>query len=223
MYLDASDICTTHPSQKLAHCYLSPFTIVRKVGQNAYWLRLPTSMSCLHPVFNVIKLLTTPSDPILGQKTSPPPPPELVDGEEHYVVEWILDSRFMRGCLQFLVKWEGYRYEENSWVPEQDVTAPDKLHKFYQIHPGTPRQIRSMAFQSLMSHALRTQHARRGVMSGDTPSHTSTVPDSTPPLGQNSALLCFLSRNSAPLPFPNSAPPSSWSSTPLSLLELLRM
>ena len=180
--MDASDICTTRPSQKLAHHYLGPFTIVRKVGRNAYRLRLPTSMSRLHPVFNMIKLLPTPSDPIPGWKTSPPPPPELVDGEEHYVVERILDSRFMRGRLQFLVKWEGYGYEENSWVPEQDVAAPDKPCGFYRIHPSAPCQIHSMAFQSLMSHASRTQHARRGLMSGDTPSHTSTVPDSTPPL-----------------------------------------
>ena len=86
----------------------------------------------------------------------------------------------MRGHLQFLVKWEGYGYEENSWVSEQDVMAPDKLHKFYWIHPGAPHQICLMAFQSLMSHASRTQHARRGMMSGDTPPHTSTVPDSTP-------------------------------------------
>ena len=167
MYLDASNICTTCPSQILAHCYLSPFTIVWKVRQNTYWLHLPTSMSRLHPVFNVIKLLPTPSDPIPGQKASPPPPPEIVDGEEHYVVEQILDSQFMRGCLQFLMKWEGYGYEENSWVSEQDVTAPDKLHEFYWIHPGALCQICSMAFQSLMSHASRTQHARRGVMSGD--------------------------------------------------------
>ena len=36
VYLDASDICTTHPSQKLAHCYLGPFTIVWKVRWNVY-------------------------------------------------------------------------------------------------------------------------------------------------------------------------------------------
>ena len=92
VYLDASDIRTTRPSQKLAHWYLGPFTIVWKVGRNAYQLRLPTSMSHLHPVFNVIKLLPTLSNPIPGWKASPPPLPELVDREEHYVVEWILDS-----------------------------------------------------------------------------------------------------------------------------------
>ena len=29
VYLDASDICTTHPSQKLAHRYLRPFTVTQ--------------------------------------------------------------------------------------------------------------------------------------------------------------------------------------------------
>ena len=57
VYLDASDICTTCPSQKLAHCYLRPFTVTWQVSQNAYHLQLPASMSQLHPVFNVVKLL----------------------------------------------------------------------------------------------------------------------------------------------------------------------
>ena len=92
VYLDVSNICTTCPSQKLAHHYLRPFMIVQKVRQNAYWLRLLTSMSRLHPIFNVIKLLLTLSDPIPGRKASPPPLPEIVDREEHYVVEQILDS-----------------------------------------------------------------------------------------------------------------------------------
>ena len=56
VYLDASDIHTTRPSQKLSHKRLGPFSIVRKVGNGAYRLRLPPSMSRVHPVFNVVKL-----------------------------------------------------------------------------------------------------------------------------------------------------------------------
>ena len=41
VYLDASDICTTRPSQKLSHQRLGPFTIVGKAGNSAYCLRLP--------------------------------------------------------------------------------------------------------------------------------------------------------------------------------------
>ena len=124
-------------------------------------------MSRLHPVFNVVKLLRAPEDPIPSQKAHPLPLPEMVDGEEHYVVERVLISRLMRGQLQFLVKWEGYGYEENSWIPESDIAAPDKIQEFYNAHPGAPRWIRSVAFHSLISRASRTQHARRGVMSGD--------------------------------------------------------
>ena len=59
-------------------------------------------MSQLHPVFNVVKLLRAPEDPIPSRKACLLPP-EMVDGEEHYVVEQVLDSWLMRGQLQFLV------------------------------------------------------------------------------------------------------------------------
>ena len=36
VYLDASDIHMTRPSQKLSHKRLGPFSIVRKVGNRAY-------------------------------------------------------------------------------------------------------------------------------------------------------------------------------------------
>ena len=87
--------------------------------------------------------------------------------EKHYIVEQVLDSQLMRGQLQFLVKWEGYGYEENSWVSESDIVAPDKIREFYNAHPGAPQWIHSVAFHSLVSCALRMQHARGGEMSGD--------------------------------------------------------
>ena len=58
---------------------------------------------------------------------NPPPPPVIVDGDEHYVVEQVLDSQLIQGQLHFLIKWEGYGYEKNTWVPEGNVSAPDKI------------------------------------------------------------------------------------------------
>jgi len=52
---------------------------------------------------------------------------EIIDSKEHYVVEKILDSQLFWNQLQFLVKWDGYRYKENSWVSENDILAPDKV------------------------------------------------------------------------------------------------
>ena len=99
VYLDASDIHMTRPSQKLSHKRLGPFSIVRKVGNGAYRLRLLFSMSRVHPVFNVVKLTQAPEDPIPGRCPRPPPLPEIIDGEEEWVVEEILDSRVVNRKL----------------------------------------------------------------------------------------------------------------------------
>ena len=46
--------------------------------------------------------------------------------------------------LQFLIKWKGYGYEENSWENKSDIQAPDLIADFYRSHPGAPHRIRSM-------------------------------------------------------------------------------
>ena len=93
-------------------------------------------MSWLHPVFPVVKLTSALEDPIPGCHTSPPPQPVLLDGEEHFENESMLDSHMQRGQLQFLIKWKGYAYEENSWENEGNVNAPDLITEFYNLHPG---------------------------------------------------------------------------------------
>jgi len=93
VYLDVSDIKTTRLSLKLSHRRLRPFEIERRVGPLAYRLKLPHGMRQLHLVFNVVKLSATPEDPILGRKPQAPPPPIVVDREEEWEVEEILDSR----------------------------------------------------------------------------------------------------------------------------------
>jgi hypothetical protein len=56
VWLDGSDIATNRPSAKLSHRCLGPFTIEACVGLGAYYLNLPFSLRCLHPVFPVVKL-----------------------------------------------------------------------------------------------------------------------------------------------------------------------
>ena len=106
-------------------------------------------MSRIHPVFPIVKLLPSIPDPIEGRRSAPPPPPVVVGEEEHYKVEAILDSRVRYGKLEFLVRWKGYGYEENSWTVEADVNAPRLIAKFYREHPGAPRRIRALHFDQL--------------------------------------------------------------------------
>ena len=151
VYLDASNIRTTRPSKKLAHRYLGPYKINTRVGPNTYRLELPESMKALHPVFNVVKLLSAPENPIPGRKVEVPLPPTLVDetGGEHYEIEQILDSRLRNHKLHFLVKWKGYGYEENQWIAEENLEAPELLQEFYQRHPGAPRRLENGQFATL--------------------------------------------------------------------------
>ena len=92
-------------------------------------------MCRLYPVFNVVKLTPAPHDPIAGRHPKPPPPPELIEGEEEYLVEEILDSKMFRRRLRFLVKWEGYSTEHNTWEYATDVHAPKCLAEFYWKYP----------------------------------------------------------------------------------------
>jgi hypothetical protein len=146
VYLDASDIQTTRPSRKLSHKRLGPFPIERQVGNNAYRLRLPASMNRLHPVFNVVKLTAATDDPIPGRRFPPPPLPEIIDGEEEWVVEEILDSKVINRKLRYLVKWKDFGIEHNSWEPWDDVHAPELVTEFYRNHPGAARHIRNIDF-----------------------------------------------------------------------------
>jgi len=104
VYLDASDIKTTHLSPKLSHRRLGLFEIERQVEPLAYRLKLPHRLRQLHPVFNVVKLSAILDDPIPGRKPRAPPPPIVVDGEPEWEVEEVLDSRWHWRRFQFLIK-----------------------------------------------------------------------------------------------------------------------
>ena len=98
-------------------------------------------MGRLHPVFNVVKFLPAPPDPISGRCAQPPPPPEIINGEEEWVVEEILDSQMVNRKLCFLVKWEGFGIEHNSWEPWDGIHALDLIADFYCRNPRAARCI----------------------------------------------------------------------------------
>ena len=148
-------------------------------------------MRRLHPVFNVVKLSPAPDDRIVGRRQNPPPPLELVDGEEEYIVEEILNSRMFRRKLQYLVKWEGYGIEGNTWEYSENLThTPEKVTEFHTRNPGAPYRIRALTFGSIPFRPISPSSAssrcssRRGVIVRGTP-YTSTLAPAIPPLFHN--------------------------------------
>jgi len=149
VFLNASDIRTTRPLQKLSHRWLSPFVVERRIRPMAYGLKLPYWMKQLHPVFNVVKLTLAPDNRITGRKTEDYPPPIVIDGEAEWEVEEILDSRWHQRQFQYLIKWKGYGHEHNSWESASEVFAPELTAEFHRKHPRAPRHIRYAEFDNI--------------------------------------------------------------------------
>ena len=67
-----------------------------------------------------------------------PSPPVIVDGEEEWEVETIMDSRLHYNQLQYLVKWKGY--DAPTWQSATDLGhSSDLVRQFHQLWPDHPR------------------------------------------------------------------------------------
>jgi hypothetical protein len=117
--LSSKNISLARPNKKLSHKFLGPFQVKEPVGSQAYKLILPKSFGRTHPVFHVSLLEPYRRRP--GEEQAVPPPPILIEDENEWEVEAILDERLRRGKRQFLVRWVGYPPSEDSWQPEEDL------------------------------------------------------------------------------------------------------
>jgi len=134
VWLDARNLRTRRPSKKLENKHLGPFTVLRPIGSHAYEFHIPETMTH-HRTFPVSLLNPAPSDPLPGQ-IIPPPLPVVVDGEEEWFVDEILDSRWSRGNLQYLVKWTGH--DSPTWEPETNLSETEAAERFHQLYPDKP-------------------------------------------------------------------------------------
>src|SRR6266404_9759212 len=72
------------------------------------------------------------------------PPPDLINGEEEYKVERVINSQQFgrRRQVQYLVKWKGYPNSDNQWIKWQDVNAPDLIVEYQRENPEAITHIR---------------------------------------------------------------------------------
>ena len=112
-----------------------PFLITEVLSLLTYKLQIPKVWN-IHPVFHASLLLPYHKNDIYSPNF-PRPPPDLIIGEEEFEVQQILHHRgSIRQCF-FLIQWKGYMAEEDSWIPEKDLShAKDILKDYKKSNPS---------------------------------------------------------------------------------------
>lgn len=137
VWLEGDKLHTTHPTAKLALKRHGPFTITQKVGNVNYWLKLPPQWQ-IHNLFHASKI-TPYKETEAYSPNYAKPPPDLVDGEQQYEVEAVVQSKVDKGLLYYLVKWARWPGSDNTWQRPHDLeNAREALIKFHEEYPDAP-------------------------------------------------------------------------------------
>lgn len=160
--------------RKLIPPYVGPFGIVAKVGPNAIRVALTPPYDRKHSVFPVS--LAKPyhrTNPSLfpGRRKPPPPTPDIIDGEAHWVIDRIVDERRVKpkrgggkSWQEFLIKWEGRPDEHNRWIKGEDLyNAKEALREYRTARRR--QEVQPEAYDA----ALPSSFSNRGDVAADTP------------------------------------------------------
>src|SRR5712675_553225 len=135
VWLEATNLKLPYHTPKLAPRRQGPFRVSKVISPVAYQLALPLSWG-IHNVFHASLLL-----PYRETTTHGPnftwPPPNLIEGEEEYEVETIINHRHY-GCwrqLQYLIKWRDYPSLDNTWEAVGGVYVDDLVKEYHRRHP----------------------------------------------------------------------------------------
>jgi len=141
--LSRRNIKTTRPSDKFDYRRIGPFRVIDQVGNNAYRLELPETLSRLHPVFNISLLepYTPPSSfPERLQQTSSVPD-VVLEGENVLKLKEILDVRKVGRRFDYLVEFLDKSLSERSWIPLSDIPSnyDEIIERFHRRHASRPK------------------------------------------------------------------------------------
>ena len=137
-------VLPNQPSKKFRPRFVGPFKVLEVVSPVSYRLQLPESMSRVHPVFHVSRLLPWHSSDTAefpGRQPPDTPTPvaeEYVFGDDVYTVSKLLDVRLFTdpatkaSVLQFKVRWAApwHHPSNDSWEPYDSLTKLTAMQVF---------------------------------------------------------------------------------------------
>ena len=105
-------------SEKLTERFVGPYKIKAIISSNVVELELPATVK-IHPVGNISRIRRYVNQ-VKGQKKETPQP-VIVEGEEEWEVEKILNKRRVRGKDKYLVWWKGFTAQGDTWENKENL------------------------------------------------------------------------------------------------------
>jgi hypothetical protein len=130
VWLDSRNLKTIY-HKKMKPKREGPFSITEVLGPVTYRLKLPATWR-IHNVFHAALLRPYKENEVYGENFTEPPP-ELVEGEEVYDVETILNHRKRGRGYQYFIKWRGYPISDASWEPEHSFSDDGDILTQYKL------------------------------------------------------------------------------------------
>jgi len=115
--------------EKLIERFVGLYQVKGIISANAIELDLPTTVK-IHPVVNVSRVRRY-KDQVEGQKKEKPAP-VVIEEEEEYEVEKILNKKKFRGKDRYLVQWKGYTAEEDTWELRENLGNAEGLVREFE-------------------------------------------------------------------------------------------
>lgn len=144
VFLDRRNITSAKLISKLDNKYLGPFAIKKLLNSHAYQLELPHELKSIDNSFHTNLLYPAPTNPLPGQKQSPPPPVSFDEhGQQTWQIEEITNSRLVtiegqKGVhFEYQISWRG---GESTWEPLKNViNAKASIAEYQRRYPRKKR------------------------------------------------------------------------------------
>ena len=108
--------------------FVSPYRVKEIISSNAVKLELPSTVK-IYPVVNVSRVRRYIGQ-VEGQRKEQPAP-VIIEGEEEWEVERILNKRKVRGKDKYLVRWKGFTAESDTWEGRENLeNAKEAIEEF---------------------------------------------------------------------------------------------
>ena len=119
--------------EKLMERFVRPYKIKSIVSTNAIELELPSTVK-IHPVVNVSRVRRYTGQ-VEGQKKEKSQP-VIIEREEEWEVEKIMNKRQVQGRDKYLVWWKGCTAEEDTWESKENFKNASNLVEEFEKEYG---------------------------------------------------------------------------------------